>query len=133
MIQNDLYCRACDYQQPDAWHDPADFPPCPDCGARMRTDFSHGKPPFTDVHEPRRYGEEIVARSMRDAESQMRGISQRMNDSPEWQRVGMRWEDPPRIDGDKRGGARSDTRPTGAAFGYAGQARRTSTGERKVA
>ena len=131
MPTNDLQCSRCSRIEMDVFYRGAP-PACPVCSDTRTVSWAHGHPPATDIAgTPRQYGEEIVASSNRDALAQMRRKAQVYNDSPEARAAGIQW-DTQSIDiaGDKQGGARDETRAKQSAFGYAGQARRTSTGER---
>jgi hypothetical protein len=93
------------------------------CGGRRRIDWSHGRAPKTDLG-PERYNHATNQwhRSQREADMAMAKICR------DWSaKTGKHFE--AYAAGDKVGGARNETRQTHAAFGYAGQQRRTSTAE----
>jgi hypothetical protein len=60
---HDLYCRECQYATTNHMVDTDAMPKCA-CGATLRVDWSHGKPPATDV-----LGSEQVSSVLDDADN----------------------------------------------------------------
>lgn len=132
MIHNDLYCPQCGHERKNVLFDAARLPRCPHCRTQMRQDWSHGHPPATDLHAPRRFqGLDRTFSSTRQAERAARRVGE------DWTRKmqdehgkNFSWT----VDGqagDKKGGARDVTRLVGRAASYRGQGKRMSTAERR--
>ncbi len=109
MIIHGLYCRTCDKSIPPGPVDLEDLPIC--CGSPMRTDYSYGKCPSTDVLGVERvsnvledeHGNPMRYSSSRDLEQKMKALY------PEYI-----------CKGDKVGGARPEHRLKGTVFSGAG-------------
>jgi len=126
---HDLRCDRCHRIHADQ-RIGAEVPPCSQCGGEQEIDWSHGKAPATDLHSPTFYaGLEAVVSSHRQAE---RGIQQQARDwTDRMEQKGMPLSfEITGASGDKVGGARNETFRRGSAYGYTGQTRHTSTGER---
>lgn len=128
MIVNDLYCKKCDRTLSDQWFRYGEEPVC--CGMQMSQDWSHGRPPATDIHEVRRFeGLEGNYSSTRQAESAAKRRAEKWTREQHDAGRNFSWTIDG-CDGDKRGGARDVRRKRNSAFSFNGQTSRVSTGER---
>lgn len=122
-VLNDWGCNVCGVDQRDRVLPSGEVPIC--CGEPMVCLWDHGKPPATDLHPPEfNHATGQYHQSTREAEMELAKMTRAWSE-----RTGMKWS-PPKVAGDKHHGARHETRPSNAAFGYSGQRSRRSTGER---
>jgi hypothetical protein len=129
MILHDLYCAGCLTTRRGEMVNLEALPIC--CGEPMRVDWSHGRPPATDVRgtpaffsgldgsfSTNRAAEKSAKRRAREWTSEMQARGKNVS----WTVEGCA--------GDKQGGAREVRHKRDAAFSYRGQSSRVSTGER---
>jgi hypothetical protein len=122
-VLNDFGCKRCGKEDRNRVLPMGEAPIC--CGRPMLTLWDHGQAPATNMHEPQyNHATGKWHRSTREAEMELAKMAGAWSE-----RTGMKWS-APKIAGDKHHGARYESKPSNAAFGYAGQTRRDSTGER---